>query len=143
MYPGAPDKIRFNEIQREMINTLVGGFIAGTAAKAEEEKVKTVDDVRHAGARIAILTAEADALNRQLKQLLTTRVYGAEALVEHRVSAAAKVSWLFQYFMEHPHHVSAGFRDSLEKEPLARVVCDYIAGMTDAFFLKTYEQFAQ
>ena len=143
MYPGAPGKIQFNEIQRSAINTLVGGFIEGTAQKAALEKVKTVEDVRHASQRIASLTSEAAELNRQLKQVLTTRVYSAEALVEHRRSAAEKVSWLFQYFLDHPEHVSAGFRDSLEKEPLARVVCDYIAGMTDSFFLKTYEQFAQ
>jgi dGTPase len=143
MYPGAPDKIRFNEIQRSVINTLVGGFIEGTAQKAAQRKVRTVEDVRHAAGRIAVLTPEAAALNRQLKHLLTVRVYSASALVEHRQSAASKVSWLFQYFLNHPEHVSAGFRDSLGKEPLARVVCDYIAGMTDSFFLKTYEQFVQ
>jgi dGTPase len=143
MYPGAPERIRFNELQRSVINTLVGGFISGTKEKASLEGVRSIEDVRRAKRRIAQLTDAAAALNRKLKLLLTARVYEAPALVEHRQSAAAKVTWLFDYFYEHPGHISSGFRESLDSQPLPRVVCDYIAGMTDAFFLKTYEQFAQ
>jgi dGTPase len=143
MFPGADEKIRFNEIQRSVINALVGGFIEGTRNKAELEKVKTVEDVRCAERRLAALTDEAAALNRQLRTLLAAAVYDSEALTQHRKSAASKVGWLFNHFLDHPEHVSAGFRDSLDKEPLPRVVCDYIAGMTDGFFLKTYGQFAQ
>ena len=142
MFPGAPDKIRFNEIQRALINTLVGGFIEGTKSNAEQNSIKTIEDVRHAGERIAVLTPEASGLNRQLKALLTSRVYDSPALAEHRHSAASKVRWLFDYFLEHPEHIPTGFRENLESEPPARIVCDYIAGMTDGFFLKTYEQFA-
>ena len=143
MFPGADERIRFNEVQRSVINTLVGGFIEGTLRKAEVEKVKTVEDVRCAGGRLAALTDEAAMLNRQLRALLSASLYDSDALIQHRRSAATKVSWLFNHFLEHPGHVPSNFRDSLENEPLPRVVCDYIAGMTDGFFLKTYEQFAQ
>jgi dGTPase len=143
MFPGAPDKIRFNEMQRAVINTLVGGFIEGTRSKAEQKNIKTIEDIRRAEERIAVLTPDASGLNRQLKALLTSRVYDSPVLTEHRHSAASKVRWLFDYFLEHPEHISAGFRENLESEPPARVICDYIAGMTDGFFLRTYEQFAQ
>jgi dGTPase len=143
MYPGAPEKIQFNEIQRSVINALVGGFIEGTTQRARQENLRSVEDLRHANGRIAVLTPQAAELNRQLRRLLTARVYEAEPLVEHRASAATKVSWLFCHLLEHPEHVSSGFRESFDKQPPARVVCDYIAGMTDAFFLRTYEQLAQ
>lgn len=143
MFPGADERIRFNEVQRSVINTLVGGFIDGTRREAELAKVKNVEDVRYAERRLSALTEEAAVLNRQLRGLLARVVYDCEPLMQHRRSAATKLSWLFNHFMERPEHLPAGFRENLETEPLPRVVCDYIAGMTDGFFLKTYEQFAQ
>jgi dGTPase len=46
---------------------------------------------------------------------------------------------LFEFFVEHPDRVSAGYRENLSEMPVHRVVCDYIAGMTDAYFIRTYE----
>jgi dGTPase len=143
MFPASEERIRFNEIQRSVINSLVGGFIEGTVRRAKAEKVKTVEDVRCVKLRLAALTDEAAVLNRQLRSLLSAALYDSKPLIEHRRSAAAKVNWLFQHFLNHPEHVPSSFRESLEHEPLARMVCDYISGMTDGFFLKTYEQFAQ
>jgi dGTPase len=64
-------------------------------------------------------------------------------LVEHRKAAAEKVEWLFLFLLDNPAQISEGFRENLETEPVWRVVCDYIAGMTDGFFMRTYEAFAQ
>ena len=48
------------------------------------------------------------------------------------------MSEMFDYLLEHPDQVSARYRERLEFEPVRRVVCDYIAGMTDNYFMKTY-----
>jgi dGTPase len=85
------------------------------------------------------MTAETANLNRQLKAFLTARVYESKDLVEHRAQAVKKIEWLFSYLLAHPERISPGFRENLETESVERVVCDYIAGMTDGYFLKTYE----
>jgi dGTPase len=142
MFPGATPRLQFNEVQRGIINELVGGFIRGTVEAVQTAGVRTVQDLRHAPKRLAALTETSAALNQQLKRLLTRRVYQSPDLVEERRSAAAKINLLFDSLMLHPEHISPGFRETLDDEPLHRVVCDYIAGMTDAFFLRTYEALA-
>jgi dGTPase len=138
MYPGASERIQFHETQRFLINQLVGGFIEGTLREAESSGVQNVLDVRHAARRLAAMTPEAADLNRRLKTLLTERVYQCSPLIGERSFVGARIAALFNYFLDHPDSISEGFREQLEGETPERLVCDYIAGMTDAFFLKTY-----
>jgi dGTPase len=138
MYPGASERIQFHETQRFLINHLVSGFIEGTYREAEASGAKDVWDVRYSARRLATMTSEGADLNGRLKALLTERVYQCSPLIGERSFVGAKVAALFNYFMEHPDSISEGFREQLEGEPRERLVCDYIAGMTDAFFLKTY-----
>lgn len=138
MYPGASRRVKFQETQRFLIDQLVGGFIEGTYREAEASGAKNVWDVRQANTRLAAMTPEAADLNRRLKELLTERVYQSSPLIEERKLVAGKISVLFNFLLEHPDAISEGFREQLEGEPVERVVCDYIAGMTDGFFLKTY-----
>jgi dGTPase len=142
MFPGASERLRFQEIQRSLINELVGGFIHGTVNQARSANVRTVEDIRNAPRRLAAMTPETAELNRQLKALLSKRVYQSAWLNEERTLAAGKIAYLFEYLCERPEHISAGFREQLDDAPIHRVVCDYIAGMTDGFFLKTYEALA-
>jgi dGTPase len=139
MFPGASERLRFQEIQRSLINELVGGLIHGTVNQARSANVHSVEDVRGARRRLSAMTPETAELNRQLKALLFKSVYQSAQVNEERTAAAAKIAYLFEYLCEHPEHISASFREQLEDEPIHRVVCDYIAGMTDGFFLKTYE----
>jgi dGTPase len=47
---------------------------------------------------------------------------------------------LFRFFLDHPGRLPPPYCQQALAEPAHRVVCDYIAGMTDAFFHRTYEQ---
>jgi dGTPase len=111
--------------------------------QARSANVRSVEDVRRALRRLAAMTPETSEVNRQLKELLSKRVYQSAQLNEERTVAAAKIAYLFEYLCEHPERISAGFREQLEDAPIHRVICDYIAGMTDGFFLKTYEALAK
>jgi dGTPase len=50
---------------------------------------------------------------------------------------------LFEYFLEHPAGLPAAYREQAADQPPHRVVCDYIAGMTDGFFHRTYRRIIQ
>ncbi len=138
-FPGATPRVRFWEIQRQLVNILSGGLIEGTVAASNASGAQTLDDVRSLDRRIAIMTPESAVLIKQLKGLLVTNVYSNEQLVKERAAAVVKVGELFQHFVERPEHISAGYRESLAHTPLHRVICDYIAGMTDTYFLRTYD----
>jgi len=139
-FPGASERVRFWEVQRQVMSFLIGGLIAGTRAAAEAAGVATVEDVRLLDRRVASFTAEAREVNAQLRAFLAARLYSHADLVRDRENAVQKLGQLFEYLMEHPERVSAGYRESLKDEPAERVVCDYLAGMTDAYFHKVYRE---
>jgi dGTPase len=142
-FPGAPEHIRFWEIQRHLMNVLVSGLVQGTAEAANAAGVQTVADVRALDHRLAQMTPEATAINAQMRSLLVTRVYSYAQLIEDRSAAVDKLRLLFEYFLEHPERMSSGHRERLEEAPVHRVVCDYVAGMTDSYLLRTYKELVQ
>jgi dGTPase len=138
-FPGATPRVRFWEVERQIINILIGGLIEGTVAAAEAAQLQSVEDVRALDRRVAMMTPESAAINRQLKGLLVSHVYCNEQLAGERAQAVVKVGQLFEFLLQYPKHMPAGHRDALAFTPLHRVVCDFMAGMTDAYFLRTYD----
>lgn len=136
-FPGALEPLRLLEVVRGLVDHLVSGLIQGTVEAAEG--VSDVDGVRHAP-RLARYTADAAATNERLKQVLRTRVYSSELVLAERRQSTAKVARLFDYLMGHPEAMPAGYVEDTSDLPRHRMVCDYIAGMTDGFFKRTYEQ---
>ena len=139
-FPGAPDHIRFWEVQRQLVNLLVGGLIEGTARAAMAAGVDTVEDVRALPFRLARLTAEAAEINKQIHSVLVDRVYSFAQLVQDRSTAVERMAELFSFLLENPQRVSPGYRERLHDEPVHRVVCDYIAGMTDAYLTRIHKE---
>src|SRR4051812_12664129 len=139
-FPGAPEHIRFWEIQRHLMNVLIGGLIEGTEAAAAEAGVQSVRDVRDLDHRLARFTPEAAEINAQMRGLLVARVYSYAQLIEDRSAAIDKMRLLFEYFLEHPEKMSSGHRERLNEAPVHRVVCDYVAGMTDSYLVRTYKE---
>ncbi|MGZ4836722.1 MAG: hypothetical protein ACXVZZ_13850 [Terriglobales bacterium] len=50
------------------------------------------------------------------------------------------MSDLFQHWTAHPEALPTSYREQSEREPVHRVVCDYIAGMTDSFILQKHAE---
>jgi dGTPase len=137
-FPGATERLRFWEVQRHLMNRLIGGFIEGTLTAVETSGAQNMDDLRALDYRVAQFSPETARLNANLKRLLQQRAYCCPALVEERQAAAMNVRSVFEFLLEHPEKVSPGYREQLEETPAHRVVCDYIAGMTDAFLLRIH-----
>ena len=77
--------------------------------------------------------------SRELKRFLYTRVYASDALGNDRQLSMARIAELFRFFLESPERLPQPYARQACDEPAHHVVCDYIAGMTDAFFHRTYE----
>lgn len=137
-FPGATERLQFWEIQRQLINLLIGGLIEGTRRAADESGVQSVEDVRLLDRRVAALTPQAAQICSQIKGLLIARVYSQGRLRQERAEAVEKMRELFEFLLDHPDRVPATHRESLAGAPLDRVVCDYIAGMTDAYLLRMH-----
>lgn len=139
-FPGASARVRFWEVQRQLMNLLIGGLIDGTAQAVERSGVRNIEELRSLDHRLAQLTPGAADLNRQLRALLVERVYSHPQLSGERDIAVKRMSELFHFLMQHPEHVSRGYREHFSGTPVERVVCDYIAGMTDAFLMRVHHE---
>ena len=75
-----------------------------------------------------------------MKGFLFEKVYASPTLGDDRQRSMAMIGELFQFFLADPGRLPQPYSQQALEEPAHRVVCDYIAGMTDAFFHRTYEQ---
>jgi dGTPase len=139
-FPGATPRERFHEGLRQLIDSLSSGLIAGTLERAEASHAADLDDVRNHSQRLAAFTTEAAGTSRDLKRFLHQAVYDSPALGEDRHRSMAMIGELFRFFLDRPERMPEQYREQYAGEPAHRVVCDYIAGMTDGFFRRTYEQ---
>ena len=139
-FPGASEHERFQEVVRGLVDWLVSGLIEGTQAAAARSGVAAPDQVREHPRRLASFTAASEATNRQLKQFLHHQVYYSELMMDERRRSAAMLAELFEFYLAHPGSLPPSHVELLPRTPVHRVVCDYIAGMTDGFFLRSYEQ---
>jgi dGTPase len=137
-FPGAPEQVRVKEVERGLINWLVSGLIEGTVAAAAG--LTGLDAVREHPSRIARFSDATAEGTRELKHFLRETVYCSEALMRARTESAGRIPALFEFFLDHPDRMPAMHREEPSSDPLHRRVCDYIAGMTDGFFLKTCQQ---
>jgi dGTPase len=138
-YPGASERVRFWEAQRQLMNFLIGGFLEATIGAAKAAGVESAEDVRGAGRRLAQLSPEAAEANRELRQLLIDEVYSCSQLVSERLEAVTKMSGLFEFLVERPESIP-GYEERWKDAAVHRVVCDYIAGMTDGYLLKVHRE---
>jgi dGTPase len=139
-FPGATDREIFHETLRHLVDLLVSGLIDGTVARAREAAVQTVDDIRAFPSRLAAFTPQAAETSRQLKRFLYAKVYSAPELAHGRDRSMAMIAELFQFFLDSPDRLPQPYCERTRQAPAHRVVCDYIAGMTDSFFRRTYDQ---
>lgn len=141
IYPDAPDKLKFNETIKRMLDRLVGDLIRNTQQRLKSANVHTVEDVRSHPERLAALSAEVEEERRTAKNFLYNNLYFSPSLAEEKDDAEILIGALFAHWMEKPSSLPHNYQEKAEDEPLARVVCDYIAGMTDHFICEQYDRF--
>ena len=138
--PGASDEIQLYECIRAMIDWSAGALLEGTLGAVRAAGVETVDDVRRYPGRLVQFTTEAAEMAAQCKAFLRQHVYKAEPVVAEREASMNRIAWLFSYFLGRAETMPPNYEDAAREQPRHRVVCDYIAGMTDRYFNQVYTE---
>jgi len=123
-----------------MQNTLTDDLIEQTRNNVKAIGATTLDDIRRHPARLALFSEQAQSERLQEKRYLYETLYTCEALENEHDKAEEVVTALFDYWINDPEELPAGHFEDVPTEGLARVVADYIAGMTDSFILLQYAQ---
>jgi len=140
IYPDAPNKLKFNEALKRVLNRMVDDLIKNTQKRVTENGIRTLEDVRRSPERLAAFSEQVDAERRQTKEFLYENLYFSPTLADEKDDAERIVRELFTLWMNNPNALPHNYQEKAkaEGESLARVICDYIAGMTDNFIVEQY-----
>jgi dGTPase len=137
-HAGVEAKFLFNEALQLMQNVLTDDLIATTLENTQAIGATALDQVRRHPARLATFSALAEAYRQQEKRYLYDTLYTCNELTIEHDKAEQVVTELFDFWINEPQELPSGYVEQIESEGLARVVADYIAGMTDSFILMQY-----
>jgi dGTPase len=139
-HAGVDEKFLFNEALQLMQNVLTDDLIETTRRNALAMGAESLADVRRHPTRLASFSPEVQSERLQEKRYLYDTLYTCEPLEIEHDKAEEVVTALFNHWINDPEELPVSHFDEVENEGLARVVADYIAGMTDSFILLQYAQ---
>ena len=102
-------------------------------SRAALAKMTSPDQVKSAPSPLVMLSADTDARLVQLESFLSKRVYRHDEVVKMDTAGRRMVRALFDAYHDHPEELPPRFATRIEEQGVPRVVCDYLAGMTDRF----------
>jgi len=129
-----------HRIIRRLIGFEVTDVIEATNRRLEETGVRSVEEVRALPENVVGFSEEMAAKNRELKDFLMANLYRHYRVMRMAAKAKRFISQLFQAYVSEPRQLPDHIQRRLEEDNLYRVVCDYIAGMTDRFALEEYKK---
>ncbi|MBF9057313.1 deoxyguanosinetriphosphate triphosphohydrolase [Rhodobacterales bacterium HKCCA1065] len=143
-YPDIDPTRRRHEALRRFFGVLVEDVIAYATTALGALDPASPQDIRHAGRAMVRFSDQVFADLKEVRAFLFTRMYRAPRVVETRAIVTDVVNDLFPHMMAHPEQLprqwQAEVRAAQDDTTLARLVCDYIAGMTDRFALQTHRR---
>ncbi len=142
-YPKLEDRRLIYEIIRRMIDAVVTDLIENTRRNIESAQPRSIEDVRKAGKVIVLLSDDIYAQHVSLKRFLSKHLYSHEKKLEMTHRAQAVIRELFDIYAADTSRMPAEFSSRAEAQDdsgRARVVADYIAGMTDRYAFAEHER---
>jgi dGTPase len=139
-YPDADEE----RIKFQTISALIGEFIddltTTTAEALHRHGITSVDELRSQNLSVAGFSSELSRKNRELKLFLHKNLYHHFKVERMRVKAERYIDELFQTYVRYPSLLPAKYGRKMDLYGRERVICDYIAGMTDRFALDEYKR---
>ena len=141
-YPDIPPRRAIYETVRRMINCVATDLIDNSRRQIEAAGVRSIEDVRRQAAPLIGFHAEIREKSQELKRFLRKNLYTHERVARMMGEAAKVVRELFEAFMQDTRRLPPQYQDKLrEREGMterARIVADYIAGMTDRYAMREH-----
>ncbi len=149
IYPDVSLRLKVNETVRRMINYLIIDVVAETTARIEAAGVNSFEDVRTANSALVGFSKQAKRLNGEMKKFLYRNMYRHYRVARMASKAERVIRDIFEVYMQTPamlpEHQQALMQQAerqgtMSPERLARLIADYIAGMTDRYALEEHDR---
>jgi dGTPase len=136
----APRKIQWRQTVRLIINSLVVDLCAETFRRLADLRLTTPEDVRYVPQPLVRFSQPMEHKNKELKLFLLEHLYRHYRVIRMAEKARRVLHDLFKAYVETPRQMPPSFAMRLATEGTPRVICDYIAGMTDRFALEEHRK---
>jgi dGTPase len=139
-YPTLDEKRHILQTISYLIGSLIQDLVETTVANLHKHQILTIDDVRNHPENIVHLSSEMMQKNRQLKRFLYKRLYRHYKVERMRVKAERFLTLLFENYIKNPTLLPERHQLRFEVFGVERVICDYIASMTDRYAQDEYKR---
>jgi dGTPase len=142
LYPGLDPMRRRHEALRRVFGRMVEDVIAVAKNRLEAAKPQSVEDIRGMGMTVIRFSKPLYQDLKAIRSFLFTHMYRAPSVMKERARVTQTINGLFPLFMTQPNLLPAEWRKDVaaakDQVTLARIVADYVAGMTDRFALQEH-----
>jgi dGTPase len=135
---GMSDDIFRTGVVRYLIDWQVRDMVAHTLDQLRKHRIRSTEDVRLATVPLVGCSPELCPLKEELERFLHRRVYEHYRVMRMKRKGARMLRAMFDEFCLHPELLPPRFAMRREGDPLARIVGDYLAGMTDRYAQQEY-----
>ncbi len=139
-YPGLDErKMKYQTISH-MIGFLIADLVETTLTRIESMGIEGIEDVRKTREQIVSFSNETRRKNKVLKAFLHKKLYRHYKVERMRIKAKRYLALIFETYLKNSLLLPLKHQERMEEESKERVICDYIAGMTDRFTLDEYKK---
>ena len=138
-YPSVAPKLQFNEALKALLNYFVTDLMTHSREEVERLGLDSVEGVRHYPQRLIAFTPDAKRQTRLVREYLYKNLYDHPALLPEKELGARVIEELFDYYLDDPERLPKSYAEQTRHTPPHRVICDYIAGMTDPYIRKLHQ----
>lgn len=144
LYPGLDKMRRRHEALRRVFGRMVEDVIAVAQNRLAAAQPQSVEDIRHLGTTVIRFSKPLYQELKAIRSFLFHRMYRAPSVMQERAKVTRVINDLFPLFMTQPELLpqewAADVRAAEDAVTLARIVADYVAGMTDRFALQEHQR---
>jgi dGTPase len=139
-FPQAARRILWRQSIRSIINSLVVNLCEETLRRLAARAINDDADVLSAPQPLVGFGQAMERKNAELKQFLLEYLYRHYRVIRMAEKARRIIQDLFKVYADSPRQLPPSFSSRIAIEGMPRVVCDYIAGMTDRFALEEHRK---
>jgi len=131
-----------NEILKRLTNMFIVDLVETSTKNIQEDKIETISDVHNANRYLIGFSEKAETQLNHLRKFFIEKMFTHRVVQEVTFSSEIIIGGLFEKYLENPGLLPEKWRERIknDKHSLYNTVCDYIAGMTDRFVTKEYQQ---
>jgi len=135
-----PDKIRRRQTIRRLIDIQIEDLLVTSEKNINASGIKNIADVKRHKKRLVAFSADMQKKRKKLRIFLMENLYRNFRVIRMSDKAGRFITGLFQAYLERPEQLPPSDQKKIEKIGRHRVICDYIAGMTDRYALIEYKK---